>query len=271
MSDRDQRARGGSAGGPAANEEILAGGTLGVVVRIGDTVRRRTGPWTPAVHALLRHLERVGFAAAPRVHGVDERDREILDYIEGFTLGSPLADASFVRTEETLIRAARLLRGYHDAAASFAPPEGAAWRIVAPGPHEVICHNDLSPYNTVFRNRRPVAIIDWDLAGPGPRRWDLAWAAVTWIPLYGGDHAHAPAVVASRLRAFCDAYGLDDRRDVVTTIRERQLFTRDLIARLAAEGDPGFAKLAGWGVGDAMVRHVAWLDEHRREMEGALG
>jgi hypothetical protein len=40
---------------------------LGRVERIGNTVHRPVGPWTPAVHDLLRHLESVGievFAAA---------------------------------------------------------------------------------------------------------------------------------------------------------------------------------------------------------------
>jgi hypothetical protein len=27
------------------------------VVCVGDTVRRPSGPWTPAVHALLTHVE----------------------------------------------------------------------------------------------------------------------------------------------------------------------------------------------------------------------
>jgi len=46
-------------------EVSLAGGDVNVgehiVVRVGDTVRRPVGPRTPAVHALLRHFERVGW------------------------------------------------------------------------------------------------------------------------------------------------------------------------------------------------------------------
>jgi hypothetical protein len=34
----------------------LDGGNAGGAVRVGDTVRRTAGPWTPAVHALLAHL-----------------------------------------------------------------------------------------------------------------------------------------------------------------------------------------------------------------------
>lgn len=68
----------------STHEEPLGGGNVSAaVVRIGDTVRRPTGPWTPAVHGLLRHLEQVGFLGAPRVLGSDEQDREILEYVPG--------------------------------------------------------------------------------------------------------------------------------------------------------------------------------------------
>src|SRR5215208_3533307 len=106
-------------------EEPLAGGGLTPVARLGDTVRRATGPWTPAVHALLRHLEAVGFAGAPRVLGIDDRGREILTYVPGG--GSSWSD-------EELAEAARLVRGYHDATASFAPPEDAEWQVMVGAP-----------------------------------------------------------------------------------------------------------------------------------------
>jgi hypothetical protein len=53
------------------------------VFRRGNTVLRPAGPWTPAVHALLRHLERAGFAGSPRVvgDGYDDQGREVLTYI----------------------------------------------------------------------------------------------------------------------------------------------------------------------------------------------
>lgn len=46
-------------------------------------MHRDAGPWTPAVHALLRHLEYVGFEGAPRVIGFDDSGREVLTYLEG--------------------------------------------------------------------------------------------------------------------------------------------------------------------------------------------
>ena len=69
---------------------------------------------------------------------------------------------------------ARLIRRFHDASVSFVTPDYAQWRglVGAPTSGDVICHNDLGPFNVVFRRGRPTAIIDWDNASPGPRMLD---------------------------------------------------------------------------------------------------
>ena len=61
----------------------LEGGSHSGVVRVGETVRRETRPWSSSVHDLLRHLDREGFAGAPRALGFDDQGREVLTYIEG--------------------------------------------------------------------------------------------------------------------------------------------------------------------------------------------
>src|SRR5260370_36753638 len=62
----------------------LEGGNVsGGVVRIGDTVRRPAGPWTPAVHALLGPLTAAGFPGAPLPPGLDEHGREVLTLLPG--------------------------------------------------------------------------------------------------------------------------------------------------------------------------------------------
>ena len=46
------------------DELPLSGGNVTAgVVRVGDTVRRPVGAWTPAVHNLLQHLEQQASAA----------------------------------------------------------------------------------------------------------------------------------------------------------------------------------------------------------------
>lgn len=47
------------------------------------------------------------------------------------------------------------------------------------------------------------AFIDWDLAAPGRRLWDVALAACSFVPLYP-DAARQ----TERFTLFCDAYGL---------------------------------------------------------------
>src|SRR5438270_7972799 len=98
----------------------LSGGTVAArVVRVGDTVRRSLERWSPAVHALLRHLEQAGFAGAPRFLGVDDSGREVLSWIEGVPALRPWPQA--LLTDGGVRRLARLLRQFHDAAASFDP------------------------------------------------------------------------------------------------------------------------------------------------------
>jgi hypothetical protein len=60
------------------SEETLAGGNTVGAVRIGDTVHKQASPWTPTVHALLRHLEAAGVGGVPRALGFDDQGREML-------------------------------------------------------------------------------------------------------------------------------------------------------------------------------------------------
>ncbi len=253
-------------------EETSLGGNLGDAVRIGDTVHRRAGPWTPAVHALLRFLERAGFDA-PRVVGMDAQGREVLRFMPGTAHAGtlePLPDHVFAA--EHLVRAAKLLRRYHDIVSEFRPPPNARWRLVAPARYEVICHNDWSPWNALFRDGTVAAMLDWDLAGPGSRLWDVANAAHAWVPLIADAHVAPPiAERARRLALFLDAYGLEDRSEVLLTMRVRLQHVALLIERDAASGDPGMRRLVAGGTPRQMVEvDIPYLDRHWSTLEGAL-
>lgn len=137
------------------------------VFRRGGTVLRPAGPWTPAVHALLLHLERAGFAGAPRVvgDGYDGQGREVLTFIEG-TFVHPHA-----WSDDQIWHAGRLLRTLHDATAGFRPPPGAVWypwpfRAGLGEPGTVISHCDAGPWNFAVRDGLPFALTGWDTAGP---------------------------------------------------------------------------------------------------------
>lgn len=252
------------------DSETSLGGNLNAAVRVGDTVRRRAGPWTPAVHALLRHLESVGFDA-PRVLGTDQQGREILRFAPGEAHSGtiePVPDR--ILADDRLVEAARLLRRYHDVVAGFEPPPNARWRLAAPTSHELICHNDWSPWNALFRDGRLAAMLDWDLAGPGSRLWDLSNAAYCWVSLISSARLFTIAQRARRLRLFCDGYGLEDRAEVVPTMRLRILHVARFVEEQARAGDPGFLTLLAMDVPARMAADVAYLDEHRSALERAL-
>jgi hypothetical protein len=50
----------------------LPGGNMNAVVRVGDTLRRTAGPWTPTVHRYLEYLAAAGVDWAPKPLGVEQ-------------------------------------------------------------------------------------------------------------------------------------------------------------------------------------------------------
>lgn len=68
----------------------MPGGRTVGAVRIAAAVHRTSQPWTPTVHAVLQHLEAVGFGGARRVLGYREQGREIPAFLPGTTVGGRL-------------------------------------------------------------------------------------------------------------------------------------------------------------------------------------
>lgn len=246
----------------------LGGGGRNSVHRRGDVVIRDAGPWAPSVHSLLHHLERVGFAGAPRVvgGGFDAAGREMLTFIEGeFTQPGPwsLDGAAAVGT---------LLRDLHDATASYTPPPDAVWfpwhgRDLG-GPRRVIGHCDVAPWNIVARDGMPVALIDWETAGPTDPLVELAQAC--WLNAKLHDDIVAEreglpplAERAQHLRAVVDGYGLPkaEREHVVDRIVEF------VVCDTANEADD--ATEDPWGV-VWRARAGAWIVRNRRVLQNAL-
>lgn len=256
-----------------SDEEVpLAGGNITPVVRVGATVRRATGPWTPAVHTLLRHLEAVGFTSAPRVLGVDAQGREVLTYLDGVAgyYDEEQTIPPHLWSDAVLTDAARLLHRFHDASSSLPPVLGAAWQLVYPdtAQHEVICHNDFAPYNCIFIEGRLRAVIDFDMAGPGPRVWDAAYAAYRFARL--GDTALDLHEQGRRLRLFCDAYELAERGTLVETIARRVDAVVTMLLERAAAGDEAFQRHVAEGHVAGYVADAAFLRRHRNALQDAV-
>ncbi len=247
------------------------------VLREGEVVHRRTGPWAPAVHSLLRHLEAVGFTGAPRVvnSGFDAQGLETLTFIEGqFMHPGPW-------TLEGATGVGRLLRNLHDATASYRPAADAIWytwfgRDLGSHTRRVIGHCDAAPWNIVARGGLPVALIDWDFAGPVDPLVDLA--QVCWLnaKLHSDDVAEREGLPpladrARQLRAIVDGYGL--------TARQRRGFVQRIIEfavhSTAAEVNefgigPDTRETTGlWGIA-WRARAAAWMLRHRSTLQNEL-
>lgn len=232
-------------------EETLGGGNMEPVVRVGDTVRRMTGAWTPAVHALLWALEAAGVRGVPRVLGRDDAGREVLTFVDGDVLAHQ--DADVLWRHDVLTSAVRLLRAIHDAGAHLAGDESLVWRAPRHEPAEVVCHNDFATYNLLVRDGRLSGAIDFDFASPGPRVWDVAYLAYRLVPIAEDAPSADGLDRDARLRALIEAYGeswapAHIMRVTAERLDELASFTRD---RARETGRTDFLDHAGMYERDA--------------------
>ncbi len=244
---------------------MLVGG-VNRVVREGGLVRRPASPWSPTVQRLLAHLRDVGFTGAPRPYGLDDDGaEELVEYLPG-EVGHDFA-APEVRSDASLVAAARLLRDFHDASAGFAREPGDVWQLPPREPAEVICHGDAATYNTVFREQLPVAFIDFDTAHPGPRLWDVAYTAYRFVPLYAPDEVALTLPIPEakrRLSLFADSYGLsrEERAQLPAMAGER---LRALVAWMrghAAAGHPAFSRHVAEGHDRRYLTDAQWIEDN---------
>jgi hypothetical protein len=247
-------------------EPLISEGVTQGIVRIGDTVRRPLRPFSLTVQAYLAHLRDAGFDGAPLPLGVDEQGREVLSFVHGDAARYPLpAD------DDVLVALARLIRTLHEASVGWVPPPDAVWggtpantgRITEPT--ELVSHRDYHPGNVIFRDGRPAALIDFDLAKPTTRLYDIANALWYWAPLRD-PRDRSPALVNAdiphRVAVFADAYGmtaLQRARLVPLAVDMVRRYHED--SRASAELDPVFHKLWEDGAKVYFPRAEVWVRE----------
>ena len=220
-------------GGHDGQEEILLPGNVGGAVRAGDTVRRRSGPWTPAVHALLGHLAgRV--PGIPEVLGFDEQGREVLSFMPGRVIDIDTESPNLSQ----IFSAVRWTRAFHRAVAGFSHP--GPWRYCPFPRPTLIGHNDIAPYNVCFAGDELAGVFDWDMAGPSTPLLELAFIAWNFVPLWRDID---PSEAAERLEVIAGAYDGPDARAILRAVPHRIQALLDWIPRAAADGDEGMVNL----------------------------
>jgi hypothetical protein len=270
---------GGMASSVSKNEQALSAwgsGTSPADAALADgTVLKPGGNWAPAVLALLRHLEQVGFAGSPRVVGDGRASdgRMMVSFVPG---ESPHPHAW---SGDHVGRVGELLRELHEATSTFVPGSDVAWqptwlREVA-GDDMVIGHGDAAPWNIVGLDALPEAFVDWEYAGPVDRMTELAYT--TWLnaqlhdddvaELQGLPDAHARA---RQVGAILDGYGLprSRRADVVDRMIELAVHSARAEARLAGVNPESTDAVAAdgypvlWAI-TWRARSASWMMRHR--------
>jgi Phosphotransferase enzyme family len=262
-------------------EPLTGGSETQGIVRIGDTVRRPLRPFSLTVQAYLAHLRDAGFAGAPLPLGVDEQGREVLSFVPGEVARWPLPAEMW--GEDVLVALARLIRALHEASAGWVPPPGAVWggspassgRLTERA--ELVSHRDYATGNVVFRDGLPVALIDFDLARPTSRVYDLVNALWFWAPLREGDPRDRPPALADadiprRVAVFADAYGVTARQRAELAplaVDVARRYHED--SRASAELDPVWRKAWEDGGKDVLPHAEAWVREVAPAIAARLG
>ncbi len=246
-------------------EEVLAGGNVAdQVVKIGATVRKPSTPATESVTSFLEYLNRAGFQSAPRPLGRDEKGRQILEYIPG-----TLCSTAPPMTRAELIRLGSLIRELHDLSSAFTPSPNARWDVVlTPDSEDLVCHNDLAPWNLI-RDKDRWVFIDWDGAGPGSRLWDLSYAAVGFVPFTPAGDIHREKL---RLSALVAGYDLDRlaRRQLPQTMARRARAMYQLLVDGAQTGRQPWARLHAEGHADYWGNTAGYIERHEDALAAVL-
>ncbi|MGL3200236.1 MULTISPECIES: phosphotransferase [Curtobacterium] len=245
------------------DEVPLAGGNASAsVVRVGDTVRKPALPSTSSVSRFTAHLRSQG-VDVPSAHGFDDYGRQVLEYVPG-DLAMDLGPLD----EKGLRRVGALVRRIHDAGGEYSADDG-VWDVLIPppGPADLVCHNDLAPWNLIVGKRW--VFIDWDGAGPSTRSWDLAYAAQSFSML---DDSRPVPEAAQRLRWFIDGYGPSEalRAELPTVMIERSDAMHALLQRAHADGWEPWATMYTTGHGEYWASVCAYLRANRGAWVDAL-
>ncbi len=247
----------------------LRGGTAnrGRVIRIGDTVHRPRGPQSAAVHQLLNHLTATGFTGAPKL--LESRpDTEVLTFIPGLAAYEPMP--AWALTDTALASFISLVHDYHRCVETFDGAE-LRWQRSVPDRWrgQLISHNDLNPANVVFRDQAAVALIDFDLAGPGSRAWELAIAACFWIPLCDDrdidDSRRGRAF--PRYQLLLDAYEASRplQQEIAEALIDANIWISTIIESGARHGHPAFGAI--WAAcAQRYQRAHRWLLTHQSRL-----
>lgn len=228
------------------NEYKLFGGrsTEGVL-RVGNTVRRPHKKESDFANSLLSFLQEIGFEYSQRYLGRDECGRDIFNYIEGF-VPDDIGNTTLIQLCDFM----KIVRRFHDLSLRFTRTE------------QVVCHNDLSPCNTVFVENKPVAIIDWDSARVGERWEDLAYIDWLWINI--GSHKREDIDIIGQMKASLEAYDADAKTQA--NFADKLNWRMDKVVAEMSPNNFQYEKTKDW-----VMFSKLWVEQNRKIITKEIG
>ena len=176
-----------------------------------------------------------------------------------------------VRSDEVLVAFAGFIRQFHDLGASYVKnlKGNEPWMLESPSNAETMCHGDLAPYNTVFRGKDIVGLIDFDTLHPGSRLWDLSYAIYRWIPLMSDDNPESFGHKDDKIRRldlFVQSYGQDqiDRDEILPWVIRRLEYLIDFMTREATNGNEVFKTHIEAGHLDQYLTDISYIRDFER-------
>ena len=122
----------------------------------------------------------------------------------------------------------------------------------------------------IFRDGLPIAIIDFDLAGPGPHLRDLAYLAYWFAPLSFSSEdlaEHAARELASgspRLKLLCSVYDTNDHAALLDMVAEVLEHMGDEAAAEKMVGRDAAVRLRDGGHFEHWRREARSFEENRQ-------
>lgn len=148
---------------------------------------------------------------------------------------------------------------FHQASSTIVSLEEDKWMLSYDGPleNEVICHNDIAPYNMTFQEDIPYKMIDFDTCYPAPRIWDIVYALYHFVSITNKDFSDI--YIGECLTIFFKTYGMEYPEQFFTIMVKRLEALIDTINYRAKNKEEVFTKMLADGHVDFYNKEIAYI------------
>ena len=236
------------------------------VFKKDNMVFRPLEAWSKNIHLLMNHFHKNGIPV-PKIIKVDDK-YEYQEYING-ELVHPNR-----WTDEGLYEIGKMVKNIHDLAKKFEYKNNMEWKpwyLRELGTPEICSHGDIAPWNIITKNGKPIAIVDWECAGPIDPIIELARVCWLFPQLHDDDlgklyELPSPEKRGEQIKIILDAYELskNKRENFIEKIMETIICET---AHEAIDEKISFDSIGKlWGMA-WRNRSLYWILRHKKILE----